>query len=394
MNFYWLYFIIPCILYFIRPIKNNKLLFWYWAFIVILSYDNVTDFFYYYEEFFLYKDGVFGEHFNAEKVREPLWIILNKLLGFTDYGVVIIHILVMTLVVYYFARFSKKFNIVNASVFLFFLLNYIWKTDNIVRQDIAIVLGTIALFEVIENTKWTRINYIKIILLTVIAIGFHFSAFMLLPMFFLVKWFSNTKLNIPIVTSIIVIMVILCQNEMIQNRIAAFRVVFDLIGGKYGTEYTSKFVNLEMDAGGRIGIFLSIFSVSPLIYYRMYRKKVYENNKFIRICVNLSWLFVTWKSCINMDLFTRPIEYLSWFSLWGFAFMLNDMMLHLKKQCNLIVFSLCFAYFVCSGWSLYSFIGRYYGDNNYMTVLSKECYELRIYTRNRNLINEGFTRYR
>lgn len=392
MNFYWLYLIIPCVLYFIRPIKQNKLLFLYWMLLVILSYDNVTDFYYYYEEFFFYKNGEIGEF--TERGREPFWILLNKVWNFTDYGVVIIHVLVMIVVVYCFSVFSKKLNIINASIFLFFLFNYTWKHDNIVRQDIAIILGTISIFEILKDDLWTTRRYLKIFLLTIVGIGFHYSAFMLFPIYFFIRWISNVKLNLTVVAGIVAVFVIVCQNEMIQELLKNLGFIFILIGGDYGTHYAKQFINLEMEANGTIGIFLSFFSLTPLIYYKIFNKKAYQTNKVIRTCVNLSWIFVIWKNNLNLDLFTRPAEYLSWFSLWGFAFMLNDIMMNFHKRFNVIALSLCFAYLVCSGWSLHNFINRYYGDNNYMTILTRECYQLKIYQRDRSSIADGYKRYR
>lgn len=389
MNFYLLYLIFPFILYFICPIKQNKVLTWYWVLILVLSYDNVTDFLYYYEEFFCYKNGEIGEF--TERGREPIWIFLNKCMGFTDYGVVVVHVLIMTLVAWSIYKFSKKIDLLNASIFLFFLFNFVWKYDNTVRQDISILLGTYCMFDILKGGVWEKKRYIKIISLTLIAMGFHFSAFMLFPIYFFVKWISNKNLNILAIGFISMSVVIICQNQMIQEIIENFGFVFILIGGDYGTYYAEKFINLEMETNGTIGIFLSIFSLTPLIYFKIYNKQAYQNNTILRTCVNISWIYVVWKNNLSLDLFTRPIEYISLFSLWGVAFMLNDI---IKNSLNIVAISLCMAYIVCSTWSLYHFIDRYYGDNNYMTILSKECYQLRIYQRDRFSIGEGFKRYR
>lgn len=217
---------------------------------------------------------------------------------------------------------------------------------------------------------------------------------MLFPIYFFIRWISNVKLNLTVVAGIVAVFVIVCQNEMIQELLKNLGFIFILIGGDYGTHYAKQFINLEMEANGTIGIFLSFFSLAPLIYYKIFNKKAYQTNKVIRTCVNLSWIFVIWKNNLNLDLFTRPAEYLSWFSLWGFAFMLNDIMMNFHKRFNVIALSLCFAYLVCSGWSLHNFINRYYGDNNYMTILTRECYQLKIYQRDRSSIADGYKRYR
>lgn len=393
MNFYLLYFYIPIVLYFVRPIKQNKVFIWYWALILILSYDNVTDFLYYYEEFFFYKNDSIGAF--TERGREPLWVLLNKCMGFTDYGVVIIHVLIMSLTAWSIYKFSKRINLLNASLFLFFLFNYTWKFDNTVRQDVAILLGTYCIFNILRGGNWEKKRYIKIISLTLVAMGFHFSAFMLFPIYFFVKWISGKNLNILVVGIISLSLVIMSQNAMIQEIIGNLGFIFILIGGDYGMYYAEKFINLEMEANGTIGIFLSILSLAPLIYYKTYNKQAYNNNIILRTCVNLSWIFVVWKNSLSNDLFTRPAEYISLFSLWGFAFMLNDIMIKsIRGKLNLMAISLCMAYMVCSAWSSYNFITRYYGDNNYMTILSEECYHLRIYQRDRSSIGEGFKRYR
>lgn len=393
MNFYWLYFIIPSILYFACPIKKNFPLTLFWSLIMILSYDNVFDFQIYYDEFFFYKNGNLGEY--TERGREPLWVLLNLIFSFTNYGIVLIHMLIMAFVVFFFYKYSKKLNVTNVSIFLFFLLNYIWKSDNTLRQDVAIVLGSYCIILILQKGKdLKKSDRLKIIAITFAAIGFHFSAFMLFPIYFLIKYCTKANFNIKLLFVVIVIFVYASQNQMIQTAIESMSLVFSLIGGDYGRYYVEKFSIIEFQANGLIGIFLSILSLSPLIYFKLYNKQEYENNLIVRTCVNISWIYVVWKNCISSDLFTRPVEYLSWFSLWGIAFMVNDIIKSLRKKINPVPVILCSAYLICWAWSFSGFISRYYGENNYMTVFSKECRELRIYDRLLQRIEPGTKRIR
>jgi hypothetical protein len=385
MNFYWVYLIIPLILYFFKPIKNNKLLILYWAFIVIFSYDNVTDFLFYYEEFFFYKDGIEGEF--TERGREPLWIALNKLFMFSDYGVVIIHLLVQLIVVRAFSLYSNRYKILNASILLYFLLNLTWKFDNILRQDLAIVTGMIAFFEVLKNDDWNKKRVLKVSALTLISIEFHYASFVLVPLYFFVRWISKVKFKIWLVVVMIVLFILIAKLQIIQDSLILFTIVFSVIGGDYGSYYVDIFNILNFGSGGILSVILSLVSVSPLLYFICFRRKIYENDLILRTCVNLSWIYIVWKVNFNVDLLTRPVEFISWFALWGFGFMIQDFMVTSVRRFHVIPFILFLSFIVCNSYSLSSFIGNYYGDNHYMTVFSKDCQSLNIYER--DLTAEG-----
>ena len=376
MNFYWVYIIIPLLLFGIYYRKKNKLLLIYWIFVVVFSYDNVTDFVYYTDEFLSYKNNI---DLDIGKGREILWVLSFKMLTFTDYGAVIMHIIVMLLVVVAFQYWSKKLNILNYSILFYFLMNLVWKHDNILRQNVAMVLAYICFFKILTYERISFKIFTKMFLVTIVASLFHYSALLIIPYCYVIRWLSTANVKISIVFVLVLSFVIISQLEMVGNLLQKFAVFFTLIGDGTSEYYLIKLQELETTANGKVGVVLSIFSLLPLFYFKIISKKRYNEDKLLRICVNLSWISIVWRNAMSVDLLSRPIEYFLWFQVWGAAYFFDDVFKHFSK--HILMSSFGVVYLVLFVYQETTFIHRYYSDNNYMTIFTKECQDLRIYDR-------------
>ena len=379
MSFYLIYLYIPLLLFFFRPLKDNKFLWLYWAFVTIFSYDNVTDFFYFTQEFELYQSG--SNEVFTDRGREILWVLFCKLWIFTDFGSVIIHLLSVALLVYCFFKFSRQQDVLNTAILFYFLFNLTWKFDNTLRQDVAIVLSMYVFFDILKEEPWSKKKTCKAIILTVTAILFHYSAFLLFPLYYLIKLLSQKRLAFLPVLIIVISFITICRLEMIEDMLRSLSFLYLYIGGDYGAYYFDKLSNIETGAGGFIGVVLSFVSCIPLFYYTRYRRDAYENNIVLRTCVNCTWIAATWRYNLTSDLMTRPADYLLFFQVWGFAYMFKDVLSSIRVSLNFKEIAITAICVFSLSYHMNNFISNYYGDNNYMTIFTDDCYNHRIYDR-------------
>ncbi len=383
MNFYFVYIVFPILLFLLFPRKDNKLLYIYWAFVVIFSYDNVTDFLFYYDEFSEYRSHT---SFDIGKDREYLWCFFFRLLTFTKYGTTIIHMIVMTIIVWAFTHWSKKQNLLFYSILLYFIMNLAWKHDNILRQDIAMVIGYYCFFKFLTEPRISIRLFAKIAGLTIIAFLFHYSALLFIPYCYIIRYLSRINMRLSIAFLIVVAFVTISQLEMVADLLQKGAIFFTLISGETAEYYLIKLQDLEMTANGKIGIVISIFSLLPLFYFKLLAKERYNKNKILRVCVNLSWVSIVWRNAMSADLMARPVEYFMWFQVWGVAYFLDDVARYGSKRILMsvagIVYCILFIYQEAS------FISRYYGNNTYMTIFTKESVDMKIYDREQGIKGE------
>ena len=88
MNFYFIYLIIPIVLYLFRREKPNTLLVAYFFFVTIFSYDNSTDFAYWYQNFL---DARNGFQIQTRNGFELGWVFLLRIFSFSKYGILFVH---------------------------------------------------------------------------------------------------------------------------------------------------------------------------------------------------------------------------------------------------------------------------------------------------------------
>ena len=136
----------------------------------------------------------FKTHFTFSWMNfEPGFIILNRIVGqFTQSGQLIIIVSsVITIILFHNA--IKKYSVDPASsVFLFYALYMYCMSFNLIRQFIAIGIVMVSIKAFIEE------RFIKCVLCIAIAMLFHTSAIIVLPLFFLQKMRMNINAVIGI----------------------------------------------------------------------------------------------------------------------------------------------------------------------------------------------------
>lgn len=378
MDFFVIYLIIPTFLFLACPKKKNYPLLIYWAFITIFSYDNVTDFWFYYNEFTSLAGNDLPSYY-YDKGREWGWVLLMKLFTFTEYGIVIIHMLVMAFIVYQYHKYSRKVGLLNTSVWLYFICNLTWKHDNILRQDIAMGLAYIAFFMLIQTEKIDKKLIMKLSSITFVAFLFHISAILIIPLFLLIRWVMQRQFRFNTVFILVAGITLIFFVSGVNNILNLGVLFFSSFSSSRMAYYANNLGQMESEMT-RFSLVWSLISTVPLFYYTFINNKPYRENPFLRLCVNMSWIVVTWRTCFVADLLRRPTDYLLWFQVWGYAYFIRDAFTRASKSVTAHIVGVVFVTILAI--QEYRFINSYYGDNNYMTVFTEECSQMRLYKRN------------
>lgn len=371
---------------------NNKILTIFWVLICVLSYDNVTDYSSYVEYFRYFLLNGFNPE-DGEKGRsiEIGWGLLHYIFSFTEYGMVICQSLIMGLVTYVYFAYSRKVNLLPWAILLYFLLDLIILHDNIKRQDIAICIACYVFHSVLNERLKIKRKLIRVIGGTFFAFLFHYSALFLVPLYsLLIHLLSRIKLDFKIVLPFVVGVGLFFYSETGHSFVNLLSVVL------YATDvnYLQQFSNTMQGNLNEVDFTLwrviyAIIYCFPLVYFQVFAKEQYSSNRHLRVCVNLSWLVFVWKQYLIMfgsTIFTRPADYLIWFAVWGYAYMLRSIYSVKKNSVPSFVF---LVFFICiisliQVRRLYS----YFGDNDYLTVFSNDCINQKYYPRGTVEFNE------
>lgn len=374
MSIFIVYLLAPCLLYCIRPAKSNYLLVGYWVIISLLSYDNVTDYFNYYQEFV-------SQDFEASgfvsKGREYGWILLVKTFSFWRYGYIIVHAVSLSCVLLMYFHYSKRYEILNISILLYFLLNLVTMHDNTWRQNISM---SVIYFVMPMMLGKMSIKSSIIVLITIMgAAMFHYSALLMIPLWFVIRWLSRSTFNVAFVLLLMVVLMSFRSLESVNNIMNQIALLLSMATSSDLMSYYS--VHLQEGEAGGMGIssiLLCLSSCIPLLYYKTYGKNEYANNQVKRFCVNACCFVAIWRTVLNQGLLVRPAEYLMWPYVWGYSFFIVDAFARKRyvmpklAAMFVILFAIAFAY---------KSFETYYGDSHYMTVLSEDCAEMKFYTR-------------
>ncbi len=387
MTFLALYLIIPIIFFLIDTIKETRFLVLFFFLICFLSYDNSTDFDFFYTEFQYYLNGDTSEDMNA-KGREAGWMLLMSLFSFEEHGVVIMHSLIMLMTTFTFYTFSKKLGLLNISVLLYFLLDLVTLHDNIIRQNLANILAMFAFWEALKDDEvWDSRRILKILAFVIPAFLFHYSAILIIPYCFLVVWFSRVKLNYWVVFPIVVIAGVIMYTGIVDKTLGVLFFFLSASQGDVSTYYMNTILDEDTHAGGILNLLMLMFATAPLFYFTYFRRERYENEKFLRLAVNLTWLVMTWKYLfISIVVLTRIADYLIWFAVWGYGYMLMDLYAEFRESLIKRMGLICM--FVIISYNSYRMIMNYYGENTYLTIFSEECADMLLYDRDPENLDE------
>lgn len=378
MDFLSLYLVIPLFLFFIRPIKNNYIAALYLSVIFSFSYDNVTDYDFFYD---IFRQISLNDNYEPNELKklELGWAFLFRLFSFTDYGYVIIHFMVNSIVMFFFLKLSREIGLLNVSIFLFFILQIVTRQDNYMRQNIPIVLSILAFKEIIENDYINKRIIIKIVIVTTVSFIFHRTAIFIIPFCLFIYWMKKCDLNIYIMMILMIVLFFLQYSSSFYYLMMFITIGLGTIESDITDYYSNWFVDQEMVEGSLLNGLIILFSVVPLIYFKLYNHYEYKSNNWLRVSVNTMIFCICWDSTFRLDIFTRMNAYLMWFNIWGYGYMIKDVFI--SRYINvgkIMIVSLVICF--CSLTTVVH-INHYYGNNNYVTILSDDCLNLKVYQR-------------
>ena len=96
---------------------------------------------------------------------------------------------------------------------------------------------------------------------------------------------------------------------------------------------------------------------------------------------------MTWKYLfISIVVLTRIADYLIWFAVWGYGYMLMDLYAEFRESLIKRMGLICM--FVIISYNSYRMIMNYYGENTYLTIFSEECADMLLYDRDPENLDE------
>lgn len=208
--------------------------------------------------------------------REILWRYLNYFVKFFDLPVQ--YIFVFSAILIYFPicfKIHRKHYCI--SIILYTVFMFYFKSYNGIRQMIAV---SFILWAFIEFEKK---KYGKTLILLIIALGFHNSAIIIFPTFFLTFITIKGK-RLPFI--IIVMLFLICIRV---NTLEIILSILSLVGSKYARYARSSFYTSKMPIGSGLGVTARL--LFPLLtiffYYRI--RQLYPRKK---ILLNLSFVYI------------------------------------------------------------------------------------------------------
>lgn len=383
MNFQILYFLVPLLLFIVSPTKVNRTFVIYILLLAVLSYDNVTDYGFFIKQFRDIRSYGSLSH-ESLKGLEGGWSLIYKAFSFTEYGFVIIHSLTFVFLIYTFLLFSNRIGLLNVSIFLCFFLEAFTKHDNIMRQNIAIVFAFYAFFDVLRGGGWSKGRIFKLGLMTLAAFLFHYSAILLIPFYFFINWMKNKHLNWGFVFCVVFVLNVVRMLGYSRYIILAVLMLNPMSETDYVLYYLEEIINSEANEVSVAQFVYMFLAVTPLFYFTVFRKAEYKRNTLLRLSVNLTCITISWRAFfMDFGFFTRVVDYFLWFEIWGVGYMIKDLFSYKRLALSAKMFGYSVLFIICfKHWGV---LNNYYGENNYMTVLSEECRFQQVYDRDANV---------
>ena len=163
---------------------------------------------------------------------EVLYLLLNHFVAIANGGIQHLLFVISFFISFMFYKYAKNFEsetdvCITYAVYLFVFFGI---TLNLVRQSIATAI-------VIYSMKYLKKEDFKgYIISVIIASGFHISAIIMIPIFFLYKFFGTKKeLLVKIIVTVISIITVLCAEYLLKYMY--------LFSNKFDTEYVNRYMN-------------------------------------------------------------------------------------------------------------------------------------------------------
>jgi len=320
----------------------------------MVRYETVTDYSAYVQAFWDIRGGIYDGWF------EYGFQLLNKPFAFSEWG--FIPLIMLCTLIPYAGIYScfRKYDIVLWGTLVFVLSGYITRYDNIIRQGISMGLFFYAMRFALQK------NFAKYILYCGFAIIFHYSAIVLIPFYFLIRFASSFKP--PVILSFLLV-VTFFMLYMIGVFEALSNFVFDIF------PFYKNYINKSEFGAATIGVsalFKSLLAWVPTLLISR------KDSADVRMIVNMSWFAALGYLLVrNFIVLDRVVEYLYIFQVIAIAIFFKRLTYKFKLNKMILCYGLVLMLFVTH----IRFVINYYGNNIYYTVFSNKCLDHKFYDR-------------
>lgn len=228
----------------------------------------------------------FGWHFS-------LWFIMMELFQYVG-------ILLIT---------RRKFSFLLPWIMLLFLTSFFWQSLNIIRQVTA------AIYVVVAYTYISEKNLKKFLLYVAIAVLFHTSAIIAIPLF----WITDKSwINSRWIQYLVIFISATVGAELVEMLSS---ILLDSYSELMYISYLER--DLEIEKGTGLGILLTYVRYSVLVYYSNILKKKYESYGF-NVFYNLTFIdMCLYSSIATNQMISRIAMYFSVADIMASAFLLH-----------------------------------------------------------------------
>ncbi len=224
---------------------------------------------------------IYDEYFHAinegtNSFREPLFNLLNRIIYlFTDDSQLLFVAVAIITLSFTFVAIYQQSKYIPFSIILYFLSTIYFNSLNQMRQAIAM-----SIFLYASKFIWNK-NWKKYMLWMLVAVGFHISALIYIPVYFLYGWKAEIKKHIVLFGIVLVSMPVLKVVIVALIKLTPYAWYFD-------SAYSS---NDFLLAGFLISLVLLVFHE----YYN-YSGNLNDDLQF-HFMVNMQWLCVVSLLC-------------------------------------------------------------------------------------------------
>lgn len=352
MEYYTLYVIFFPVLFLICYLHKNvhihKIPFFLILFFGLIRYDTTTDYSAYVVAFWDIKKGVYDGWF------EPGFVAFNKLFTFSIWGFV--PLLMVSLFIPYaqIYKILKREKILVIGSFVFLTFGYFIRFENIVRQGISMGIFYYSLNYAI-NKKITKYS-----ICVLISFLFHTSSIVLIPYYFLIRFFIDRKINTFFYGALILISYTLYINDVFKLILISLISKIPILQTLISDAILLNAIDYEKTLGFTL-LFKLFIAWLPSFVLRNDIK-----NTFVNLSINISTISALISIfLIDIIILERVIEYLYIFQLIAISVMINKLLSE-RKFILIPVVSIFLLMIVHS-----RNVNSYYKNYNYQSIFSK-----------------------
>ncbi|MGL6064072.1 MAG: EpsG family protein [Fusobacteriaceae bacterium] len=237
---------------------------------------------------------------------------LFQMLGFNyNYFLMFLSFLFIFTLYYLFITYSTQ---PTFSLLIYFSLFYFWQNFTILRNFIAIIIFWLGIKYIVEN------NFIKYIVLCIVAFLFHKSAIIAFPMYFILKLKPRKK----IITLVFIVSLIL---NIFSNLV--FSINIEMFGL---SERLLRYVNIN-EHGNKLE-YLEMLVLNIVLYIALFKRREAEDEKLVLEKEEIIFYNMSFISLVIFTIFLRyaiVLRFLEYFRL-GIALIIPYIIFKIKNE--------------------------------------------------------------